>query len=88
MEDCAWCFALSMNLFTQEGYKCKKARYRQVPADIRKIVATRALTRFEASLVALEMHCVKARALPHIKVMTFGADSDSREKTTPPPARW
>ena len=52
---------------------------------MRKLTATWALTRFKVSVVTIEMDCIKARALPHIKVMTFGADSDSQgeDNTTP-----
>ena len=29
-------------------------------------------------MVTIEMDCIKAWALPHVKVLTFGADSDRR----------
>ena len=29
-------------------------------------------------MVTIEMDCIRARALPYIKMMTFGADSDSK----------
>ena len=77
LEDCAWRFAEGRNSFKRKGYKCRKARYLQVLASLKELVAFWSLNRFETSVVAIETSAVLKKALPHIKIATIGASSDS-----------